>query len=223
MKLRVPVLMAMGFCCTAYAADYLGGFEGPYGQGRLDVTNDMTVSEVALTGMVYKTGSAELTLENPRSPAGGLSVNRASALVSVVDAVSSLGDLATAGGTDVGVDVATGGNLAVGGIRTGVPLVKTGAGMLSGSGDVVLPRVQLVVRQAEYHQGHGRAFKGLARFRRAAGGGNDAVNAVGFERADGLRGEVLRSRHKPKPPRRMFPHEVGHARDELTRRPELKV
>ena len=27
MKLRVPVLMAMGFCCTAYAADYLGGFE----------------------------------------------------------------------------------------------------------------------------------------------------------------------------------------------------
>ena len=72
MKLRVPVLMARGFCCTAYAADYLGGFEGPYGQGRLDVTNDMTLSEVALTGMVYKTGSAELTLENPRSPAGAL-------------------------------------------------------------------------------------------------------------------------------------------------------
>ena len=72
MKLRVPVLMAMGFCCTAYAADYLAGFEGPYGQGRLDVTNDMTLSEVALTGMVYKTGSAELTLENPRSPAGAL-------------------------------------------------------------------------------------------------------------------------------------------------------
>lgn len=113
-------------CGQCFATDYLGGFLGPYGQGRLNVTNSQTLTSAALTGTVYKTGSAQLTLANPVSSNGTLAVEVGSARLTSSNADAVLEGLSSVSDTPVEAAVEASANLTVGNLTLGSTLVKRG-------------------------------------------------------------------------------------------------
>ena len=142
MKSIVCAVMALGLCLATMAADYLGGQDGLYGQGRIDVTNDVILTECVLTGTVYKTGSAMLVLDNPRSPNGGIAVESGALKVQTSYQNATIDAISSASGAPVELAVGAEGNLSVGHVRAGTPLQKTGVGPLYiASGAVGAPMV----------------------------------------------------------------------------------
>lgn len=137
MKTIVAIIVSV-LCGVVVASDYLGGKDGLYGQGRIDATNSVTFVDCTLTGMVYKTGSALLVLDDPQAPDGSLFVELGSARINTsASATSAIDAMILSPGTSAETVIGDDGEMTVGQIESIGSFSKDGHGTLMVKGGYV--------------------------------------------------------------------------------------